>query len=165
MPTPVNKAAPGDRYNIAVHPGSCSILKYFLNPAVPFVFVADFTPNERLEWWDCEMPLRPHGPSRTLRVRNMAFDILMPTEEFLELLEDLEPNGIELYQCTRPIPDTLVVHRINPGQRQQILIDNGTCAGFLLPHRYEVAVYWTIDQSEFERIRAIPEVRNVMLNE
>ncbi|MCL4691376.1 MAG: hypothetical protein KJ060_02560 [Candidatus Hydrogenedentes bacterium] len=141
------------------------MLRYLLNRDVPYVFVHDHCPDDRLRWREYRLPLRVGGQNHVVEARRVAFDLQMTTPDFLNRLDEFDSLGIELFQSSKRIPDTLSLSRIDHDKRDRILLDSGVVTKFMLPHSNEVAVFWTTQREHVEGIVAIPEVHDLIIDE
>lgn len=66
------------------------------------------------------------------------FDIQTTTEDFLPLLPEFEDHGLDLFQMSRRVPNTLLFN-IYDESMNRILLNNGLFLKFILPHAGEVA--------------------------
>ena len=128
------------------------VLRYLFSPHVPIVWLRRHTPNELLEWWPADVPLIRDKASKSIRIRNLIFDVEMPTSDFLTHVSELNEYGIEAYQLSRAVPNTLTLNGLEwgPDKRRQVLIQNGCVAGFYLPHADEVAQFRAPDRATIE---------------
>jgi hypothetical protein len=134
-----------------------------LDISVPYVCLQSHLPNERVEWWSCPIPLRKEGAPRSVEVRNVVFDLQLTTEGFLEVLEDFEECGVDLYQFHNPMPATFNIDKLFERRSVEVLTRNGFQSRFYLPHPQEVAVYWSLDRSHLEELTVDVEVRDILI--
>lgn len=146
-------------FSIMLRPCTAEILRYLLDPKIPFVWVVAHHPNHILEWWNCEVPLSKGGKPYPLDVRLLCYDLLMPTESFCECLSEFD--GLVVHQMRYKVPNTLMVERLDEQNRIQILIQNGLAATFYLPHAHECASYKTVERTTMERALSFEAVRSL----
>lgn len=83
----------------------------------------------------------------------------MSTEKFLALLPEFEEHGIDLFQMSKRVPNTLRFRTdiaMNP-----ILIQNGLFLTFTLPHANEVAQLSSPSKSYLENLLKVPAIRDL----
>ena len=102
------------------------------------------------------MPFSETGPNRTVLVRDLRFDILMSTEEFLQCEPEFRRGGIRLVQLDRRVPDTLTFEHLPDERRYQILRANGMHLEFDLPHAGEYASVSSPSRGTLERLLGGP---------
>ena len=141
--------------------GSCSIMlatcpteivAELLDPSVPFVWVVGHSPHRVVEWWELNMPVIRGEMPRTLQVRSLRCELLLDTAEFKEIVGEFD--GINLFQMTRRVPDTLLVECLPEDRRYLILHGVGLSAHFYQPHSMEVAMYRTWDRPWMDQLLA-----------
>ncbi len=91
----------------------------------------------------------------------MEFDVQLPTSRFLDLLPEFEDHGIDLFQMTRRVPDTLTLHGVANATVDRVLIQNGLHLRFHLPHAVECAQLASPHREALERALQRPEVREL----
>ena len=139
-------------YNMLLPPCSTEVLHVVLDPSKPYVWVVAHAPGSYLHWWNAAVPLSETTSNRTVLVRDVRFDILMPTDEFLRCEPEFRHGGITLVQLDRRVPDTLEFDRLPEGRRYQILLDNGLHLVFELPHAGEYASIVSPSWSTLQRL-------------
>lgn len=135
-------------YSIMLLPCTAEILTHLLDPDVPFVWIVGHQPDRIAEWWSCDVPLSKHGKSYPLDVRQLCYDVLMPTTEFLTRLSEFD--GLTLYQMRKAVPNTLIAERLEERNRVPVLVQNGLVASFYLPHAEECASFATVERGRIE---------------
>jgi len=138
-------------FRLALSPCYSTILRYLLDPAVPFVYLLDHMPNETLQWWNVDMPLAKDRPARPFHVRMLQYDVCMRTSEFLQHIEDVKGLGMDVLQTSKELPATLIPRRIDESNRMKALLANGLESRFYLPHAMEVAVFRSRTRETIER--------------
>jgi len=136
-----------------------SILAQILDPEVPFVWIRRHIPNYYVQWWNTRVRLSKKGMLHEAEVRSMEFELQLPTARFLELLPEFEDHGIELFQMTRRVPDSLTLNRLTGDALNRVLIQNGLHLSFYLPHAVEMAQLESPHREILERVLQKPKVR------
>ena len=137
---------------VYVHGATASMLARFLAPTVPWVWILDHCPNPIVQWWQATIPLSTSGAAFTGRVRNMGFDIQMPTTEFLSRVSDFDDHGLNLIQSNHPIPDTLELYRISNANQHKVLMQNGATLTIYLPHAAETSMVTSYAKGYLETV-------------
>jgi len=122
-----------------VHGATVSSLAEFLNPEIPWVWILGHMPNRYVQWWEAELPTNKFGVSLKATYRNISYDLMLPTRNFLESLPAFEDHGIVLIQSSQRMPDTLDLSRIPESQQPSVLVKNGAFLRLYLPHAIETA--------------------------
>jgi hypothetical protein len=146
-------------FSIMLRPCTAEILRYLLDPEVPFVWVVGHYPHKYVEWWSCHLPLRKSGEVSAVEVRGLRFDLLLPTSEFLTRLADFD--GLLLHQMRRKVSDTLTIEGLDERNRTRILVQNGLVASFYLPHAMECASFSTVERSAMEKVLSNEVIRSL----
>lgn len=124
---------------LAVHGATVPTLAKYLAADVPWVWVLGHMPNPTIEWWTTKVPL-----TRTRRldcqIRDLTYDLQLPTAAFLDCAADLSHHGIYLVQSQQQMPTTLALDRMSGENRQRVLEANGAFLTIDLPHAKETAV-------------------------
>lgn len=123
----------------AVHGATVTLLTRFLNPSVPWIWLLNVLPNERMEWWNTRVPVNRRGYIFSGEVRCLGYDLQLSTCEFLACAEVFEDQGITLIQSRNRMPSTLELTRLSEN-RHEILRSNGAFLAIYLPHAHETAV-------------------------
>ncbi len=145
-------------FTIRLRTCDSSILRYLLSPLVRFVWIKDYQPNPYLEWWRADVPLTKSEYSLDISVRSLRFDLLLEYPYFMDILGHFISQGLELYQLSKPVPDTLTMHGISRDNRMQILLENDVKTGFYLPHANEEATFWSNDREIIKYALSFKEV-------
>ena len=124
---------------VYVHGAVASDLTKFLAPSVPWVWVIGHRPNRYVQWWDATVPLNAKHDDFTGSIRNMCFDLQLPTADFLSRAAEFDDHGLVLIQSDQQIPDTLTLDLIPESQQNAVLIQNGAKLRIYLPHAIETA--------------------------
>ena len=146
-------------FSIMLRPCTAEVLRHLLDPDVPFVWIVGHQPDRIAEWWSCYLPLSKDGKSYPLEVRQLCYDVLMSTTEFLTRLTEFD--GLTLYQMRNKVPNTLIVERLEERNRVPVLVQNGLAAAFYLPHAHECAQFATVERRTIERCLRIDVVRRL----
>ena len=113
--------APEDLF---VHGATVGSLVRFVDPAVPSVWILGHCPNPTVEWWKVDVALNTSGSRLKALVRDLGYDLQLPTAEFLTVASAFERSGIDLVQSRRRMPDTLDWRRIPDGHPSPVLLLN-----------------------------------------
>ena len=146
-------------YSIMLRPCTAEILLHLLDPDVAFVWVIAHHPNRVLEWWACDVPFSKQGRTHSVEVRQLSYDLLMPTHELLARVSEFD--GIALHQMRHRVPSTLVSERLDDENRVRILVQNGLVATFYLPHAMECASFATVERATIEKALGNEAVREL----
>jgi hypothetical protein len=139
-------------YTMLLPPCSTEVLHVVLDPSVAHVWIVGHNPGSHLHWWNAAVPLSETSTNRTVLVRDLQFDLLMRTDEFLRYELEFRHGGITLVQVDRPVSDTLLYSRLPNERRYQILRANGLHLEFELPHSGEYASVSSPSRSTLERL-------------
>ena len=104
---------------------NCSVLETLLSPDLPIVWIRQHMPNPVLTWWKSTVPLSTTSTLSHAIIRNLSYDLQMEYQDFLHVLKNFVPFGIELYQSERKIPATFTLEGISETRRTEILMANG----------------------------------------
>ena len=137
-------------FRLVIDVGSNRMLPAILRPDIEWVWIVRHFPNPRFEWWDTNLPLSTAGSTFCVRVRNLSFDLVFRTEEFLRNYREFIPHGIDLYQSVKPMPDSLYLDCISDAARDQVLKQNGVFLQFSLPHENETCAVKCWNRGPFE---------------
>ena len=125
---------------VALRPCTAAVLSTFLPLRGLTVWIRGYRPDAVVRWWTADLPLSAKGSPIRVQARDVAFDLQLPVERFLELLPEFEEHGLDLYLMNRPVPNTLTLAGTEGEAQSRILLDNGLVGHFDLPHAGEVAV-------------------------
>jgi hypothetical protein len=139
----------------------CGVLAHILHPSIPFIWVRRHFPHRCVQWCRARVPFSATGQPHDVEVRSLEFELLLPTERFLELLPEFEEHGMDLCQMTRRVPDTLTLHDVPDDAARRILIQNGLHLRFFLPHAVECAQLASPHREVLERALQRPELREL----
>ncbi len=148
---------------LALAPCTSRVLAYLLDPSARIIWLVNHWPHRTIQWWQAPVPLTTTDAARLLRVRNLSYDLEMDRDTFLSELPQFEEFGMDLYQLTRSVPDSLRVEHLTEKVRRRVLIQNGAVSHFQLPHAGEVAVFWAISRQILERALGYPEIRSLAI--
>ncbi len=144
-------------FTVMLRTCTAEVLRDLLDPEAPYVWVVAHHPHRSLQWWTCSVPLGRDGRASPIEVRALAFDLLMPTSEFLARLGEFD--GVSAHQMRRKVPDTLTIEGLDDRNRVRILIQNGLVASFYLPHAGECAWFATVDRRTMDAALARESIR------
>ena len=116
------------------------MLSAFLDSSVPWIWIIGHRPNRFVEWWHCEVPLRTQGAGFTGLVRDLCFDLQLPTNEFLSRATEFDDHGLDLIKGFQQMPDTLCLERIADSEQHKVLMHNEATMRIYLPHAGETAL-------------------------
>lgn len=148
-------------FSVMLRPCTCSVLAHVLDPAVPYVWVHRHAPHDTIEWRRAHIALSAPGPLQDVEVRQLEFDLQLPTAQFLELLPEFACHGLVLFQMIRRVPDTLTLHGISDAAVNRVLIQNGLHLRFNLPSALECAELASPHREVLKRVLQRPEVREL----
>ena len=149
-------------YSIALKPCTCTVLKGLLEPR-GYVWLRGHTPDTFIHWWRATVPITATDYLKDAEVRLLAYDLQMPTDQFLGTLHRFEQHGISLVQLQGRVPNTLWLDRIEERARTKVLLKNGLISTFYLPHAHEVAVYRAVNPDTLQTIIKRPEVSQFVM--
>ena len=121
-----------------VHNATVSSLLKFLDQEIPYIWVLNHLPNERVEWWHATVPLSSEVSFDGL-VRSITYDLQMKTEEFIKKSKAFDESGIDIIQSKEVMPDTLHIRNIDEKNVSNVLVSNGATLKIHLPHSNETA--------------------------
>ena len=124
---------------VYVYEATVSVLCEFLDESVPWVWILGHRPNQHLQWWESSVALNTSGAKFDGLVRNICFDIQMPTDEFLRRKLEFDDHGLVLIQSSNRMPATLSLGSIPEAEQNRVLIQNGATLRIYLPHAIETA--------------------------
>ncbi len=124
---------------VYVHNAVVSVLAKFLAPSFPWVWVLGHRPNRYMQWWDATLPLNSRGTDYSGSIRDLCFDLQLPTHDFMAQATGFDDHGLVLIQSDRPMADTLSLHAIPDAQQNAVLKQNGATLRIYLPHAHETA--------------------------
>lgn len=149
---PVEKSPPAHD-TLYVQEATASTLAALLHPEVPYVWIFGHTPRRALAWWTATVPLNTEDSIRG-QVRQLSYDLQLPTAEFLRQSRAFDDHGLALVQARRPMPDTLDLRRIPDDQQDQVLVRNGAFLRLWLPHAVETAWVVCYEAGYLESVRS-----------
>ena len=124
---------------VYVHYATASGLAGFLHDDVRWVWILDHQPVETVEWWQTDVPLNRTNQPHSCSIRNLCFDLQLPTCEFISLAKEFDRHGLLLIQSEFEMPNTLRLDLIAESQQNDILIQNGAKLSIYLPHASSTA--------------------------
>ena len=111
-----------------------------LSPEVPWIWLLGHRPNRYVQWWSAEIPFGIDGISRRAYFRDVTYDAMLETTEFLMIADDISDNGLVLIQSMKMMPDMLLLERISESHQDSVLAQNGAFLRIHLPQHYETAM-------------------------
>ncbi len=144
-------------FSLMLEPCTAMVLPYILDEEVPFVWLESHCPN-LYGWWQAQVPLRHSGEYFPLKVRQLRFDLMLPTKQFLSLLPEFADAGMLLLQLEREMPNSLVPDSLKDIERYKVLVQNGLHLEFNLPHANEYAQLVSPYREVLEHIRSNPVI-------
>jgi hypothetical protein len=139
-------------WRLAVFPATTLLLDHLLEPNTTWVVLKNHSPVEVVRWAKLPVPL-VEGSTRipvSQRVRNLAFDALMKTSEFFDILPDLKQHGIHLWQMNEEPASTIDFARMQGKSRLQAWTRFGVRCEFQLPHAGAVGVVTALHRDVLE---------------
>lgn len=124
---------------VYVHEAIVSVLAQLLDSSVPWVWILGHCPNRYVQWWDANISLNTSNSPFTGSVRDLSFDLQLPTRDFVSRATEFDDHGLVLIQSQQQMPDTLCLERISESQQNDVLIKNGAVMRIYLPHAIETA--------------------------
>ena len=141
-------------HTIYLHGASNLILPRILNAEVPWIWILGHRPNTYVEFWETKLPLSKSGSTHRVRTRDIAYDLVFETFEFMRIYEEFKDHGMSLVQATKPMPNTLLMDRIEEKNYDKVLKANGAYLQFFLPHAFETCQIKCWDRAHLESILA-----------
>lgn len=115
-----------------VHGATVSGLAAFLNPEIPWVWILGHMPNRYVQWWEAELPTNKFGASLRAAYRNVSYDLMLPTQHFIESIQVFDNHGIVLVQSNNRMPDTLELSGIPESQQPRCVGEERSVSKALL---------------------------------
>ena len=137
---------------VCVHQAVVSLLTVFVDPSVSWCWILGHRPKRAIQWWETTVPLNPFGQTYNGLIRDVAYDLQMPTSEFIARAADFDDHGLALIQSDKPMPDTLCLDQIPGSQQAQVLIKNEASLRIYLPHAWETAQVQSFRKGYLARI-------------
>jgi hypothetical protein len=122
-----------------------------IDKTIPNIFINRFNPNYMIEWWNTSVISNDGISLNNISVRNMEFDIQTDLIGLKKILE-LETVYLDIYQFSKPVPDTLVIEQLPKNSSESILLNNGLQHIFSI--EFEVL---TLESFNPEFIKAVRE--------
>jgi hypothetical protein len=88
-------------------------------------------------------------------VRDVYFDLQLPTRDFVSRAADFDDHGLVLIQSTHQMPDTLTLDAIPEPQQNAVLMQNGAVLKLYLPHANETAQVQSFTKGQLAAIIGI----------
>lgn len=115
------------------------------------IFLDRFSPHDVLEWWNSSVSIHDGVSLDNISVRSMEFDIQTDLTGLKKIIR-LNTNYLDIYQFSRPVPDTLIIGDLPQESREDILQQNG------LEHIFEIEFeVLTIQSFNHEFIKSVKE--------
>ncbi|MFZ5843708.1 MAG: hypothetical protein ACOY3E_12520 [Pseudomonadota bacterium] len=111
-----------------------------LSPEVPWIWLLGHRPNRYVQWWSAELPFRTDGINRRAYFRDVAYDAMLKTGDFLTIAEEISDDGLVLIQSMKMMPDMLLLDRISESQQDSVLAQNGAFLRVHLSQHFETAM-------------------------
>jgi len=147
----------------AVRSATQALLTEILSPTVPFVWLINYMPNARMEWWTMPIVLRRNGIIYEAKVRGACFDLLVETGDFLKMLPEISDSSFTLMQMHKPVPNTFPLNRLSNANRAATLKKNGWHLSCHSPHGGEVSIVTAPRREILEQLLLGVEVRKEVL--
>ncbi len=139
-------------FSVMIDCCSNSVLSRLLNPKIQYVWSVNHFLEDHYDWSSRQINLSKDGPLHTVLVRDLSYDFIMDTKEYLGILNEFERQGNILIQCTQTIPQSLQYWKLPEEQRTRILVQNGMYSEFFLPHENETASFQCVDRTFVEAV-------------
>jgi hypothetical protein len=107
-------------FQIILDFATIAFLKHILSDSFKFVWVYSFKTKDCLDWKNYELPLIHNTKLNNVIARDISFSLVLPTNEFKEMLVSLGP-GITLAQINKLPPDYLNPSKISGKTRYDLL--------------------------------------------
>lgn len=138
-------------YGINLKNIDTATIKDIIDKEMPFCFLPGFNPNPILMWQRAEIEIENNIPLEKIECRNLKFDLMIKTSDLIDQLESLLTNQLSIFQSTKRLPGTLLLEKIEPDDRWEILVKNGCRHNIWI--NYEFVEITTIDKTYRDRIR------------
>ncbi|MEO7214095.1 hypothetical protein [Mucilaginibacter sp.] len=92
----IKEIFPG-HYQIILDFATINFVQYVLSIDYKYVWINNHHPNDSLNWQDYQVPLFNNKDNYTVAVRNLSYDMILPTAEFKSLLPKFS-GSIQLVQ-------------------------------------------------------------------
>ncbi|GAB5409349.1 MAG: hypothetical protein BalsKO_17140 [Balneolaceae bacterium] len=109
-----------DRYRIILDFATVKLVPYLISDAYKYVWVYNHKLSNPSSWKNRNLPIIDSIPEINVRSKNVQFDFLMETKDFLTLLPTWG-SGIQMIQINKEPPNYFNPNRIKGHQRYQIL--------------------------------------------
>jgi len=114
----IKEISPG-RFQIILDFATVKVLPFLIRDDYPFVWVHDHKPSGP-SWEKASLPIHKSLKNHDVLARNISFDFVVPTNEFLTMLPDWQ-GGITLVQANKIPPYYLDLTRIKGNIRYEML--------------------------------------------
>ncbi|PKK36511.1 hypothetical protein BWI96_11695 [Siphonobacter sp. SORGH_AS_0500] len=115
----IREIYPG-HFQIIIDFATNAIIKHLIREDYSMVWVHHHQTFPYADWHSFELPVAKDSMNLTVKARQVNFDFILPTPEFLELLPTLD-KGINLVQLNRLPPAYLDPQRIQGKTRYDLL--------------------------------------------
>ncbi|MDR6563026.1 MULTISPECIES: hypothetical protein [unclassified Arcicella] len=117
----IKEIYPG-QFQIILDFATSSFIKYALDLNYKYVWVSNHYLKGSLIWEEYSLPLFNNQNNIKVLARNINFDYILTTKDFIELLPKIEKdNGIHLIQMNKTPKEYLTIDRIKGKTRYQLL--------------------------------------------
>jgi len=106
-----------------------------IDKIVDHILVHQFDPHSSIEWWNSSVKVKSDLTLENIKVRSMQFDIQTNVNGLKQIL-DLNTAYLNIYQFSKPIPDTLEIEWLPPNNTENILLQNGLVHIFWIEFEY-----------------------------
>ncbi|MEA5258669.1 hypothetical protein VB264_12805 [Arcicella aquatica] len=117
----IKEIYPG-QFQIILDFATSSFIKYTLDTNYHYVWVSNHSLSSHFTWEQHNLPLFDNQSNVQVLARNISFDYILPTKDFIKLLPTIEKdNGIHLIQMNKIPKEYLTIDRIKGKTRYQLL--------------------------------------------
>jgi hypothetical protein len=109
-----------DRYRIILDFATVNLVPYLISDSYKYVWVYNHKPSNQNNWINRSLPIVDSTPNINVNSKNVQFDFIIETKEFVELLPQWG-NGIQMIQLNKVPPKYFDPNRIQGNQRYKIL--------------------------------------------
>ena len=128
-----------------------SLIRELIIDEIPFVYIENHCPLKRLDWWKTSVPIDQKQSNATFCIRNLSYDIMLSTKEFLEYCEILTNDGFSIYQLNRELPNTFLPSNVK-GDFLSIAKEVGIVTCIEQPSQNDIVHFWTLSQKIYNKI-------------
>ena len=109
-----------DRYRIILDFATVKLLPYLISDTYKYVLVYNHKLSNPNSWKNRNLPVLDLNPNIYIRSKNVQFDFIMETEDFIEQIPNWT-SGIQMIQLNKIPPEYFDPNKIQGKQRYQIL--------------------------------------------